>query len=304
MTGYFFNVLNVFKRDTLSHVTLTWQARFGVHVSKATLLLYVPLPASMPLHGPMPVWFRLCWCTQCAALSNALSTLITALVLTPFHLLTSAAFAWIWTCQPHAASLLPRLLRLTQCWLRTLAMLTSESWFESGSDNVKRPVIGSIPPLETSVLLFPRRKAGDPTRQKFQGVYPMCIERDSIVALFDSPQAQAAQHLGISITALKQVCRKLGVSRWPFCRGKKRTSTLPNALRASFTINEILSFNGEPEKASWTVDELDLPSSKKPNLQCRKSPEEQLGWTARRNELAAAAQGTYLHWDGWMSAEK
>jgi len=37
-------------------------------------------------------------------------------------------------------------------------------------------------------------------------------------------QAEAAKRLGISITALKQVCRKLGITRWPYHRPCKRGS--------------------------------------------------------------------------------
>ena len=44
---------------------------------------------------------------------------------------------------------------------------------------------------------------------------------DAIKALFGLPQKDAAKALGISLTALKQVCRKLGVDRWPYWRKKK-----------------------------------------------------------------------------------
>ena len=39
--------------------------------------------------------------------------------------------------------------------------------------------------------------------------------------LFGRPQPEAAQILGISLTTLKQVCRRLGVTRWPYRRPSK-----------------------------------------------------------------------------------
>ena len=36
--------------------------------------------------------------------------------------------------------------------------------------------------------------------------------------LFGVPQPLAAKELGISLTALKQICRKLGIVRWPYQR--------------------------------------------------------------------------------------
>jgi len=47
------------------------------------------------------------------------------------------------------------------------------------------------------------------------------VDLESIEPLFDLPQKDAAKELGISLTALKQVCRKLGVDRWPYWRKKK-----------------------------------------------------------------------------------
>ena len=37
-----------------------------------------------------------------------------------------------------------------------------------------------------------------------------------LVALFDRPLRQAAVSLGVSNTAMKSICRKLGLPRWPF----------------------------------------------------------------------------------------
>ena len=38
-------------------------------------------------------------------------------------------------------------------------------------------------------------------------------------------QEHAAKQLRISVTSLKSVCRQLGISRWPYTRGPKATTT-------------------------------------------------------------------------------
>lgn len=45
------------------------------------------------------------------------------------------------------------------------------------------------------------------------------VRIEAIRALFDLPQPRAASALGISLTALKSVCRKNGIERWPYQRG-------------------------------------------------------------------------------------
>jgi hypothetical protein len=44
------------------------------------------------------------------------------------------------------------------------------------------------------------------------------ISSARIVALFHMPQPQAARCLGVSLSALKKVCRKHAISRWPYKR--------------------------------------------------------------------------------------
>jgi hypothetical protein len=69
-----------------------------------------------------------------------------------------------------------------------------------------------------SVRIFPRRKTGDTasggeavqTRRRL----PLSITMASIEPFVTLPQKEAAQKLGISLTALKKTCRKLGVERW------------------------------------------------------------------------------------------
>ena len=69
--------------------------------------------------------------------------------------------------------------------------------------------------------IYPRRKAGAPGGAPERGRRPMQLTHEAVAALFSTPQGEAAQALGISLTALKVVCRKLGISRWPYARVKK-----------------------------------------------------------------------------------
>ena len=71
------------------------------------------------------------------------------------------------------------------------------------------------------VHLFPRRKAGDETVPE-KGRRPVEVDLRMIQGLFGVPQPDAAAALGVSLTALKQVCRKLGIPRWPYQRPSKQ----------------------------------------------------------------------------------
>ena len=65
-----------------------------------------------------------------------------------------------------------------------------------------------------SVRVFPRRKAGEECSSPEKGRLPLKFDIDTIQPLFALPQKDAANVLGISLTALKKVCRKLGIHSW------------------------------------------------------------------------------------------
>jgi hypothetical protein len=75
------------------------------------------------------------------------------------------------------------------------------------------------------VHLFPRRKAGDTVFPE-KGRLPVKVDRKTIEDMFGMPQPHAARALGISLTSLKQVCRKLGVTRWPCQRQSNGASAV------------------------------------------------------------------------------
>ena len=82
---------------------------------------------------------------------------------------------------------------------------------------------------DSVVEVFPRRKAGESASTPARGRSPVHLNYSAVAALFDTPQTEAARRLGISLTALKQASRKLGILRWPCTRLEKalaRTKTL------------------------------------------------------------------------------
>jgi hypothetical protein len=76
---------------------------------------------------------------------------------------------------------------------------------------------------DSQVRIFPRRKiaggVGGVAPEK--GRAPLKVGIVAVRAHFGRPQSQAATELGLSLTALKQICRKLGVPRWPYQRPSK-----------------------------------------------------------------------------------
>ena len=79
--------------------------------------------------------------------------------------------------------------------------------------------------------VFARRK---PTRgEDVRGTdETLLLNLQSIEPLFHLPLGQAAEQLGLCRTALKNVCRKCGITRWPFRgRGRREPSASPSPPR-------------------------------------------------------------------------
>ena len=97
----------------------------------------------------------------------------------------------------------------------------------------------------TSVSLFPRRKKcmenspglarslsrskSNPDSHRSGTTVPLTICRQEVTKRFHMKQNEAAMELGISLTALKKVCRKMGVPRWPYTKHSthKRAASAP-----------------------------------------------------------------------------
>jgi len=67
----------------------------------------------------------------------------------------------------------------------------------------------------TKPKVFPRRMPGQSTAGRQSGQRPVLLEYDDLVPYFKLSQQQACSELGIGLSTMKRVCRKLGIKRWP-----------------------------------------------------------------------------------------
>ena len=64
-------------------------------------------------------------------------------------------------------------------------------------------------------------------------LFALCHDTFVLRLYVQDPTHHHARDLGISLTALKQVCRKLGIVRWPYMRSSKIYSKHGGRLNAS-----------------------------------------------------------------------
>jgi hypothetical protein len=67
---------------------------------------------------------------------------------------------------------------------------------------------------DSDFKIFPRRKGGQ-SKVRTESA-PVIITAELLQTCFDMPLVRAAKKLGICATALKKVCRKLGIHKWPY----------------------------------------------------------------------------------------
>ena len=80
------------------------------------------------------------------------------------------------------------------------------------------------------VVLYPRRKPYSvPEEGSVPGkrLKPVRIDHSTVLSLGHLPQPDAAKQLGISLTSLKHVCRKLDIERWPYQKTQKGNRSDP-----------------------------------------------------------------------------
>ena len=101
----------------------------------------------------------------------------------------------------------------------------------------------------SAVRVFPRRKGSERSCVcPEKGRVPLRFDLKSIQPLFALTQKDAAKHLGISLTALKKVCRKLGVRSWASARDMLSPGQYANA-RLAFQEAVRVQGAGSPESA-------------------------------------------------------
>eukprot|EP00960_Hanusia_phi_P036883 752581-Hanusia_phi.AAC.2 len=91
---------------------------------------------------------------------------------------------------------------------------------DANSSHNSFPNASPSPPTsacDTIAVVYPRKKFGQP-QVRGQRV---SLSKEDIEKLFHLRQVEAAELLGLSLTALKTVCRKVGILRWPYSRDRQ-----------------------------------------------------------------------------------
>jgi hypothetical protein len=71
---------------------------------------------------------------------------------------------------------------------------------------------------------------------------PIAVTPEALRAYFDKPLHEAARSLGICATAVKKICRKMGIKEWPFQRIKpirKRIAKLQSSTMTPDVLREV-----------------------------------------------------------------
>ena len=133
------------------------------------------------------------------------------------------------------------------------------------------------------VHLFPRRKAGDETVPE-KGRRPVEVDLRMIQGLFGVPQPDAAAALGVSLTALKQVCRKLGIPRWPYQRPTKHAKLHKHGKRHLHRASAAVERPCRKQASWWSAWALLLHSSQHPSRRVEAlSPASSPSWVRRQS---------------------
>jgi hypothetical protein len=94
-----------------------------------------------------------------------------------------------------------------------------------------------------AVRIFPRQKLGDGRTasepERLRGRKPLLVSREMVEAKFQLKQKDAAIEFGISLTAFKQVCRKLGVDRWPYRRPNRASAAAAGTVNLYYRLQAL-----------------------------------------------------------------
>ena len=97
---------------------------------------------------------------------------------------------------------------------------------------------GARPPparVQGVSTVVPRRKAGQTVSDAVAS--PVNITIETLQRYADVPLSKAATLLGISSTAMKKACRKLGVTRWPYTTTNVRPKPAPQPPKSAVTMH-------------------------------------------------------------------
>ena len=101
------------------------------------------------------------------------------------------------------------------------------------------------------VKIYSRRKVGESSHQVPRGRRrcPLEFNLETISAVSNMPQAHAALKLGVSVTSMKQICRRLGIDRWPYTRKGRRFSRA--AMRSLDRLESESNDSAETGSEEW-----------------------------------------------------
>eukprot|EP00960_Hanusia_phi_P013584 397898-Hanusia_phi.AAC.2 len=88
---------------------------------------------------------------------------------------------------------------------------------------------------------------------------PVVINASRIRELFHLTQIKAAKEIGVSLTTLKTVCRRLGIMEWGRAKGKRKSSK--GKARAEKTVSALgdsSSSFGELERKQESLDQVPM----------------------------------------------
>eukprot|EP00960_Hanusia_phi_P029119 747783-Hanusia_phi.AAC.3 len=142
----------------------------------------------------------------------------------------SSAFpACQFSTNPALAASLPN---ISSSPVQTPHRTPSPSWPSTSPPSPTNVTEGSAPSQGFNTI-FPRRKAGQHTRVNSK---PVVLNEKTLQELFTLPLHEAAVKLGISATAMKSACRKLGIKKWPY-----RTVQSSKNAQKGFSVSSTLS---------------------------------------------------------------
>eukprot|EP00960_Hanusia_phi_P071432 767554-Hanusia_phi.AAC.3 len=116
---------------------------------------------------------------------------------------------------------------------------TAEHDSEDGYDQTgeAQPAVASGRGMEDDkITLFPRRKAGQ--AQPGGGHGPVILSLELLEQFYNMPLHLAAKRLGICQTAIKKVCRKLGIKKWPYKEKRNFNEKACNDVKPALSVKK------------------------------------------------------------------
>ena len=110
------------------------------------------------------------------------------------------------------------------------------------SPRTQSPMSSSTEDASSDVVntIFPRRKAGQDRRNG----EPVVLRESTLREHFSLPLKEAAGRLGISPTAMKSACRRLGIKKWPYRTDSQcQNLPLPQVIQHLVKENKVLTWD-------------------------------------------------------------